>query len=231
MTVCLPTHCPTSRWPGSPQWWRADNPALPSQRSWPTAQRRTISAMVWKWALALRAQIRTSLFGRAYALCGEVQSPLFPIAALHGSTAPAAAILHDQQVCFRDRLEHRCRSLSQRRDLQYAAAPVRSRRSRPTTRDRRVTSPAPMMATLAIASLRADRNAARVSQPLWAPNRANRKAQSRWTTNAPAPVMDNANGSGGTGLVNLPGYHASKHDPSERESRSGGTNFAMKARR
>src|SRR4029077_6171152 len=66
-----------------------------------------------------------------------------------------------------------------------------------------VTEPAAMIATFARASFRAERNAARVRLPLWARNRARRKAQNRLTPSAPNPVSASGNAAGGRGRLNL----------------------------
>lgn len=133
----------------------------------------------------------------------ERGTPLFPIATLHGSTAPAAAILHGQRVVFEtasnidaatSRSGETCSSLPRPFDPGARARRPEIGGHHPGADDGNVGD----------SVLRADRNAARVRLPLLARNRANRKAQNRWTTNTPAPVMGNANGSGGTGLVNLP---------------------------
>jgi hypothetical protein len=61
-----------------------------------------------------------------------------------------------------------------------------------------------MIATFARASFRAERNAARVRLPLWARNRARRKAQNRLMPSAPNPVSVSGNAAGGRGRLNFP---------------------------
>ena len=66
-----------------------------------------------------------------------------------------------------------------------------------------VTNPAAMMARLAKASLRAERNAARVRLPPRCRWLASRKAQKRFTASAPVPVRVSETGAGGTGRLNF----------------------------
>jgi len=66
-----------------------------------------------------------------------------------------------------------------------------------------VTSPATTMATLAKASLRAERKAALVRLPTSWRYRARIHAQARLTASAPRPVSDSSVGSGGSGTVNF----------------------------
>lgn len=64
---------------------------------------------------------------------------------------------------------------------------------------RKVTPAAPMMATLATASLRAERKAALPGFPAWWRWLANRKAQKRPAASAPNPVNERRSGAGTTG--------------------------------
>ena len=66
-----------------------------------------------------------------------------------------------------------------------------------------VTKPAPIMARLAKASLRAERNAARVRLPPECRCFASKNAQNRFTASAPIPVRVSATGTGGKGRLNL----------------------------
>src|SRR5262245_37541620 len=67
-----------------------------------------------------------------------------------------------------------------------------------------VTGPAATIATFAATSLRADKKAARVRLPACVRTRISRKAQVRFTANAPMPVSDRLKASGGIGAVNFP---------------------------
>jgi hypothetical protein len=64
-------------------------------------------------------------------------------------------------------------------------------------------SPAAIMATFAIASFRADRNAARVRLPLCTRNRASMNAHDRLIARAPRPVSDRGSGGGGARAMNF----------------------------
>ena len=66
-----------------------------------------------------------------------------------------------------------------------------------------VRNPAAIMATFATASLRADKNAARVKLPLCDRKRARMNAHDKLMINAPAPVTDSGIGAGGSGAMNF----------------------------
>ncbi len=83
------------------------------------------------------------------------------------------------------------------------AIPSPTRRSGQPERQNNVTSPARMIAMFAKASLRADRNAARVRLPEWCRNLASTTAHARLTAKAPSPVPDSSQGSGGVGALNF----------------------------
>src|SRR5437773_12451534 len=90
-----------------------------------------------------------------------------------------------------------------------AASALIARMPRPTMRSGHadkvyaVTNPAAMIATFATASLRADKNAARVKLPLCDRKRARMNAHEKLMSSAPKPVIERGIGAGGSGAINF----------------------------